>query len=304
MEQLSGLVFLFLAVCIGYAASALKLIGKGATDILPQLMFNICYPAMILETFSSIDIGVLLGSGLPVAVATIVLTFILLFGSMFLFRKLPAEQRALYIFLAGVGNVTYVAIPLFEVFLSSQAVLVAILHGAAQDPLIWSIYNPLLLSSQHKSKNPLKEILTTPCLIATFIGLIMVFTGFRLPNVLMVTVSRISSITSPIALLLIGILIHQYGLFSWIGDRRALVYSLVRVLVFPIVIGLMLLPFLDTATTILLAALFATPGPLMAVAWATQAKSQVEFTIHCFLFSTMLYLAIFAPLLIFLSPYL
>ena len=69
-------------------------------------------------------------------------------------------QRALYTFLAGVGNVTFVAIPLFQVFLPTHAVMVAVLHGASQDPLIWSIYNPLLISSQSKESVSIKSIVT------------------------------------------------------------------------------------------------------------------------------------------------
>ena len=72
MDSLSGLVFLLLTVAIGYFAVKTRLIDPGATRILPQILFQICYPAMILETFSGIDLDYLLGSGLPVAIATVV----------------------------------------------------------------------------------------------------------------------------------------------------------------------------------------------------------------------------------------
>lgn len=303
MEAFSGLIFLFLAVCIGYAAAHTKLIDRTAADVLPQLLFNICYPAMILETFSAIDLTTLLGSGLPIAAATVAVTVILLSGCLLLFRKYPREQMALYTFLAGVGNVTFVAIPLFQVFLPAQGALIAILHGASQDPLIWGIYNPILISSQGGQGQSLKKILPNPCLLATFLGLILVCFRIPVPVFLVDTVSRFSTLTAPLALLLIGMLIHQYGLFSWIGDRASLVYSVIRVLVFPLVIGSALIPFLGFANATMLAILFATPAPLMAVAWATRAKSQVEFTIHCFLASTMLYLLVMAPALMLLAPY-
>lgn len=302
MDSLSGLVFLLLTVAIGYFAAKTRLIDPGATKILPQILFQICYPAMILETFSSIDTDFLLGSGLPVAVATVVITLILLFGCLAIFRKLEPEQRALYTFLAGVGNVTYVAIPMFQILLPPQAAVMAILHGSSQDPLIWAVYNPLLMGSQRKGVS-LVELVCNPCLLATVAGLIMVPLGISLPPILLTTVSRISSITAPLAMLLIGMLICQYGLLSWLGDRKALTYTLIRVLVFPLVIGLCLLPFLEPVTAALLAILFATPGPLMAVAWATQADSQVEFTVHCFLASTLLYLGVMTPVLIWLAPY-
>ena len=303
MDSFSGLIFLFLAVFIGYAAAQTRLVDKTAADVLPQLLFNICYPAMILETFASIDLATLLGSGLPIAAATAAVTVVLLAGCLFLFRNLPREQMALYTFLAGVGNVTFVAIPLFQVFLRARGALVAILHGASQDPLIWGIYNPILLSSQGGKGQSLKSILLNPCLLATFIGILLVCFRIPVPVFLLDSISRLSSLTAPLALLLIGMLIHQYGLFSWIADRAALVYSCIRVLVFPLVIGGALLPFLGLAHAGMLAILFASPAPLMAVAWATRARSQVEFTIHCFLASTLLYLLVMAPALILLAPY-
>lgn len=303
MTQISGLVFLFLTVGIGYLAASWKLVDKGVGDALPQLLFNICYPAMILETFAGIDIPMLLGSGLSIALATVAITLVLLLICLLLFRHRPAEQRALYTFLAAVGNVTFVAIPLFQVFLPSHGVLLAILHGAAQDPLIWGIYNPLLLSSQKNEAQSIREILTSPCLIATFLGLGLVLTGIQVPALLLGTVSRISSLTAPLALLLIGTLIQRYGLFSWCRDKGALLFSLYKVILLPLVIGVILLPFLGITQAILLGILFGSPAPLMAVAWATKADSEVEFTIHCFLASTLLYLLIMSPVLILLAPY-
>ena len=109
--------------------------------------------------------------------------------------------------------------------------------------------------------------------------------------------------TAPLALLMIGMLIHQYGLFSWVQDRKALLFALIRVIGFPLVIGTMLIPFLGFADAVLLAILFGTPAPLMAVAWATRSKSQEAFTIHCFMVSTLLYLLIMAPALMWLASY-
>ena len=237
------------------------------------------------------------------AVATVVLTLILLFGCLALFRNLPPQKRALFTFLAGVGNVTFVAIPLFQIFLPTQAVMVAILHSASQDPLIWGIYNPLLISSQDEKPQSLASILTNPCLLATFLGLILVFAGLSVPGVLLDTISRISSLTAPLALLLIGMLIHQYGLFSWVKDRAALRFTLIRVIAFPLVIGTVLLPFLGFGDAALLAILFGTPAPVMAVAWATRSKSHEAFTIHCFLASTLLYLLIMTPALMILAQW-
>jgi len=292
MSDLSGLFYLILTVAIGYGASAAKLLPEKTADILPQLLFNICYPAMILETFLTVDVETVLGTGLPVVLATVIATLILLVLGLVLFRKAPEDKRVLYIFLMGIGNVTYVAIPLFSVFLPAEGMLVAILHSTAQDPLIWGIYHPFLLEgAKEKGKeNPIKHMLSSPCLIATIVGAAICFTGIPLPDFLSDTLARISGATSPMALLLIGVLVRQYGLFSWIRDRKALLYSVLKVIVLPLCLFAIFRLFLSSTDAILLSILFGSPTPLLSIVWAKQKGYDAAFPVHCFLASTLLFL--------------
>lgn len=301
MSELSGLFYLLLMVAIGYGASAAKLLPEKTADTLPQLLFNICYPAMILDTFLTVDASVVLGTGLPVVVATILATLVLLVLGLVLFHKTPEGLRELCIFLMGVGNVTYVAIPLFSVFLSAEAVMVAILHSTAQDPLIWGIYLPFLLERGQSKAHPVKHMLTSPCLIATALGALICFTGIPLPDFVADTAARVSAATSPLALLLIGMLVRQHGLLSWIRDRRALVYSVLKVLVLPCCLFLVFRMFLSGTDAILLSILFGSPAPLLSIVWAKQKGQDVAFPIHCFLASTLLYLAAASAVLILLT---
>ena len=303
MSELSGLFYLVLMVAIGYGASAAKLLPEKTADTLPQVLFNICYPAMILDTFLTVDTSVVLGTGLPVVVATIAATLILLALGLVLFRKAPEGMRSLYIFLMGVGNVTYVAIPLFSVFLPAQAVLVAILHSTAQDPLIWGIYLPFLLERGQRKERPIKNALTSPCLIATALGALICFTGIPLPDFIADTAARISAATSPLALLLIGMLVRQYGLLSWVRDRRALVYSVLKVLALPCCLFLVFRLFLSGTDAVLLSILFGSPAPLLSIVWAKQNGQDAAFPVHCFLASTLLFLSAASGLLILLTKF-
>ena len=303
MSELSGLFYLVLMVAIGYGASAAKLLPEKTADTLPQVLFNICYPAMILDTFLTVDTSVVLGTGLPVVVATIAATLILLALGLVLFRKAPEGMRSLYIFLMGVGNVTYVAIPLFSVFLPAQAVLVAILHSTAQDPLIWGIYLPFLLERGQRKERPIKNALTSPCLIATALGALICFTGIPLPDFIADTAARVSAATSPLALLLIGMLVRQYGLLSWVRDRRALVYSVLKVLALPCCLFLVFRLFLSGTDAVLLSILFGSPAPLLSIVWAKQNGQDAAFPVHCFLASTLLFLSAASGLLILLTKF-
>ena len=80
MEQINGLIFFFLTIFIGYFAAKSRLLPVEAADVLPAVLINICYPAMILDTFTHIDTEALLHTGLPVALATLGVTVVLFFA--------------------------------------------------------------------------------------------------------------------------------------------------------------------------------------------------------------------------------
>lgn len=292
---MEGFFFFLATVAIGYIAARQKFLPPEMPRILPDLLFSVCYPAMILETFLTIDKAVLSGTGLPIVIATLVITAALFAVGQLLFRRFSGSRKALLIFLTGIGNVTYVSLPLFSVLLPAQGVLVGILHSTAQDPLIWGLYHPLLLKSSGSERSSWKSALANPCLLSTAAGIALCISGFSAPNFLIRTLSRISAATSPIALLLIGMLMYQYGLFSWIRDIPALIYGIGKVILLPTVLALLLPCFLPTENALLLALLFGSPAPLLSVAWAQKAHQQEAFSIHCFLFSTILYLLVIPP---------
>ena len=298
MEQINGLIFFFLAIFVGYFATKAHLLPDSAADVLSAALINIFYPAMILDTFIHIDTDSLLHTGLPVAVATLGVTVVLFFVALWLFRKQPANRKPLMCIMTGIGNTSYVAIPLLSVFLPAEGMFIAIVNSAVQDILIWSLYHPLFLGAGTKDrKELLRKIFTSPCLIAVIVGVIMAACRVSLPSFLQVTVSRLSDTVAPVALLFLGALICRHGLLSWRKDRTAIVYALAKVLALPLVVYIVLQFFLPTSTTLLLAILFASPAPLTAVVWSKIYNSDEAFAVNGCICSTLLYLPIAAAAL-------
>lgn len=293
MEQINGLVFFFMAILIGYFATKTRLLPQETVDVLSAVLINICYPAMILDTFTHIDTQALLHTGLPVALATLGVTVMLFLAALWLFRKQPAQRRPLLCMMIGIGNTSYVAIPLLSVFLPAAGMFVAIINSAVQDILIWTLYHPLFLGSGTKDRKALlRKIFTSPCLIAAIVGVVLAACRVTLPSFLQITVSRLSDTTAPVALLFLGALICRHGIFSWRKDRLAIVYSLAKVLVLPLAVYVILQFFLPTSTTLLLAVLFASPAPLTAVVWSKIYDSDEQFAVNGCISSTMLYLVV------------
>lgn len=295
---LNNLIFFFLMIFIGYGVARTKLVSDKTADALPGVLLNVCYPGMVLHTFTTTDPQSLLKTGLPTAVATLAVTFVLFFGSLLVFRRAPQRHRAYWRFVTGIGNVAYAALPLMSVFLSGEAMLLCVIHSAVQDFLIWSLYHPLFLGSAAKSRRELvKKTLTSPSLIAALVGLALAVFQIKLPSFLQYTVDTLNTMTSPLALLLLGVLICRYGALSWRRDRLAIGYSLLKVIALPFVLFWILRCFMDLQQAFLLAVLFGSPAPLTGVIWSVEYGGDAELAVHCTICSTLLYLLVMSAAL-------
>jgi len=235
-------------------------------------------------------------------IGTFVITLTLFFGSMLAFRHVPVKRRALLQFISGIGNVTYVAIPLMSVFLSEEMLFIAILHGSVQDLLIWTIYHQLFVGDEPGSVGAkVKKILSSPCLIAVLAGVVLMVLQVQLPAFLQLVISKLNTATSPIALLFLGMLIHRYGLFSWKADKTAMLYSVAKVIVLPVVLSLVLQLFMPLATAVCLGFLFGSPAPLASVVWSKQYGKDDQLAVNCCISSTFLFLIVMSVALLILT---
>ena len=291
--EVTNLLFFMFVICIGFFSRRIKLIPETAADALPAVLINICYPAMILQTFTTTDLKTLLDTGLPVVIGTLAITLSLFFGSLLVFRRISSERRPILQFITGVGNVTYVAIPLMSVFLPEEMLFVAILHGSVQDLLIWTIYHQLFVGEEMgNTGTKLKKIISNPCLIAVLAGVLLMVFQIRLPSFLQQTISKLNSATSPLSLLFLGMLIHRYGLFSWKADKVAMLYSVGKVILLPVIITLVLQLFISLETAVCLGFLFGSPAPLTSVVWSKQYRKDDKLAVNCCISSTFLFLAV------------
>jgi len=298
--QLDAFLYLIIVVCVGFAAIKLKLLPSAVTDTLPLLLTNICYPAMILSLFDRLSIADLKSVGLKIIVITIIVTLLLYFIGKIVLHKLERPQRLMFNFMLGIGNVTYVGIPLISIFFGAEGVYYALIHGVVQDMLIWILYYPTYLGKEAKDK---VRLFHNPCMIALIIGLLLTITHLELPSFLTYALNNLSSATSPVALLFLGAIIAKFGLLGWMKSTPAMVASAIKVLAVPLILFCVLGLFTDSYTAMLMSILFACPAPIISIVWAEQYDGDVALSINCCICSTLLYLISMSILLSIVSAF-
>lgn len=296
--QFNGILFFVIVICVGYLSVRTKLVPESATDVLPPLLLNVCFPAMLFTNFAQTDIQALIGVGVPTVIATLVFCLLPFFVSIPLFRRADPARRPILRYLSGIGNNSFVCIPLLSLFLTKSEMSVVFIHGAVVDFLIWGVHHQVFLGSTEGGRGQIvKKVLLTPNLIAVVCGVLCSVFSVTLPDFLTYTLDGLAAAVSPIALLFIGMLICRYGLFGWIRSRTAILYSLWKVLALPCIVFAALYFLLPLRTACILAIVLGAPAPVTAVLWAKQYGKDTKLAVDCLIPSTILYFAVMGTIL-------
>lgn len=291
--HLSDFIFFITVIACGYACAAFHLLPKETEAVLPKLLMNISYPAMILATFTDMELKEIAGTGIFTAIATAVITLALFITSRFFTSKVAIESRALLRFQSGIGNVVYVAIPLLNALFGSEFLYIIMIHSVIQDIFIWLLYFPMMAGQNALSfKKRVRVIVTNPCMIALAIALIFQAGIWSFPPILAPTIERLGSTAAPLALLYLGFSIRKYGMWRWVRDRFAITYAALKSIALPVVVFAISIPFTDIKTAIILGMLFGAPAPIMSIVWASHYKGDVQRAINNSISSTVIYIFI------------
>ena len=300
--QFDGFLFFMIVICIGYLSVKIKLVPESIADSLPSLLLNVCFPAMLFVNFADTNKEQLFHAGLPTVVITLIFSFLPFFVSIPLTRKLNADRRPLVRYISGIGNTSFVCIPLLSLFLSRSEMSIVFIHGAVMDILIWCVHQQIFIGSSSENKRQIaKKILTTPNIYAVVFGIGCSVFSVQLPSFLRYTLDGIAACVSPIALLFIGMLICRYGLFGWVKNKFAIFYSLGKVLIFPAAVFAVLYWLLPLNMACILAVLFGSPAPISAVLWCKQYGKDTKLAVDCLIPSTILYFVVMGSVLVVLT---
>ncbi len=291
-----GVIYVIFMIAAGYGLVRGKLLPKEGSGFLSSLLMTLCFPAMILNCFLALDPKELLSTGLTTAVVTVV--FSLLPALILLLKKEKGPLHSLYSFICGVGNVSFVCIPLLRLFLPEEDMLTVYLHVSIQDLLIWGLFHPAFAGRQ--SPRQWKKFLTEPCMLAVLMGLLLCLLRVQLPSFLSMPLEALDACVSPLALVFLGMTLGQYGSnIHWLR-KTPLLYTLYKVVAYPLVIFGLLSLFLPMKGALLMAILFGSPAPVASVVWMHRYTNDPTPAIACVIPSTLLYFLLYTPVLLML----
>ncbi len=239
MNVISQVVVLFLLMFCGFLSTKLKLISDEGIAGLNNLVIYFALPCLTVAKLQT-DADPQLARELVQVffISGAVMLFSGLIARFALFRGEEERRRAVFTSIDMFPNVGYMGYPVLTAAFGAANLIYCVMYNAMFNILSWSV--GVLLFDRHALD--IRKILRVPSLLGAVIGVALFALRIRLPGVLASAMDSMGSVTTPLAMFIIGTRLTQLRK-SDLRDVKLLLTCGMRLLVFPLLTWLCLLPF-------------------------------------------------------------
>ena len=252
------------------------------------LLINLILPANILSSFlGGGTTGAVLRGLLEVLVISVLIQAAASVLSPLVFKRYPETKSHVMSYGMIVSNSSFIGIPIAEVIYGDAAVMMTSVFQIPIRITMWTA-GLSLFTTDHDPRGKIKKMVTHPCIIAVFAGLVVMLCGIRLPAVAVDTISTLGRCTTGLSMLIIGMILAEIDFRScFTGD--ALFFSAVRLLAYPaLVLAALKLARMDPMTVSISAIMTSMPAGSTTAILAKQYGYDSEYAAKIVLVSTLL----------------
>ena len=238
---LNTIITMFIILIVGYVLGKMNIINSTASKNLSKLIVTVAQPALIINSIISSPYS---KDNLKLALISLgfafVMHFIMAIISFFACLKLKeANERKVTEFAMVFGNIGFLGIPVLGSLFPENGEFVASFFVVSFNVLLWIIGLGIIARGRDDIKMNAKKIFinkgTIPSLIGFAIFLIpAIFPSFALPVVVTKSVSYISSLCTPVSMLIIGALLASRSMKDIFGSWKVYYLCLFKLLVIPL----------------------------------------------------------------------
>ena len=229
---MQGMMFCVLA--LGWYLRKKGMIDKSGKALLSNLVMNVTLPASIIKSFQmefSMDI-------LKLTLEVIVISFLIQIISNGLSRVLypgwNEESRKVLQYATIVSNAGILGNAIAEGIFGDLGIMYAAVYTIPTRIFMWSVGLTYFTEAPTK-KELVKKVLTHPCIIAIFTGMVLLISQFQLPGFVNQTVRTIAGANTFCAMLLIGCTLAEVP-FKEVFSKEVYYYTFIRLFLIPVIV--------------------------------------------------------------------
>ena len=243
---LEKIFFLLALLTAGGFAGKFKLIGDDGERDLSRLLVDFFWPAAI---FSSITSGLKPDATNVILPFTALITAFVGLGLGFLavgIFKFKDDRKKVFLYHSSINNFVFMAIPFVSLFYGERGLGLLFLHNLGYILFLWT-FGVGLLHEKQTAGMALKRMVN-PGLIATFLGILFVVFGIKLPPLVSSVFDTMGAPTTLIAMIVAGNRIYKLGIKVLKFDVWNIALGLIRLILVPALLFIpayFLRPYID-----------------------------------------------------------
>lgn len=309
---LNTMLSLFVCMVVGYVGIRINVLTEEMIPTLNKFLLKITFPALMLAILN-IELTKEIISVTPVSflMAIIYILFLWIFAVILVkIFRINVTDRPIIIFSFVFTNVGFIGLALIQTVYDTQGIIYMSMFNIVFNVAVFTL-GFYILHDSDMSKISIKKIFLSPVMIAIFIGLFLLFSQLifpyvfiseelgttRLPYFLSKSLNLIGGMTAPLAMVIVGASLAQTNVKSVFFDSRLHIFSLFKLVVAPILLFLILKPFIGDETLLTITIVFAgLPTATMSVIFAKELGLDHIFASKI-VFITIIYSVFVTPLL-------
>jgi len=229
---MNQVLIIFLIVIVGYVAAKLGYITQPVRRGLIELLINIAIPAMIIVSFDTELPASALGNVTIVFIIAMLSHFLMAVLGGLVFRNRPERARAVLIFATVFSNCAFVGYPIIESLYGEIGVIYNSIYNLVFNLYLWT-FGQVLFTGARDFKS-MRKALVNSGTFAVLTGLILLLTPLRLPFVVTRVATLVGSVTTPMAMIVIGAMLAEVRVRDMLRGRAIYVVTILRLLVIPV----------------------------------------------------------------------
>ncbi|KRL06713.1 MAG: AEC family transporter [Liquorilactobacillus hordei] len=298
------IVLMFCLMLVGVLANKLKFFHEQTANDLTNILLYIVSPCLIIKSFETSYSTSRIHTFLMIALGTLVLYLIQIFLSTIIFKSVKDYNiRRITKFSSIYSNAGFIGIPLVSSLFGSSGVFYAVVPLAFFNLFNWTHGISMFAASNYEYSiiQRIRKVLFNPNILAIILGMSLFCFSIKIPQLPSQLINYISSVNTPISMLVIGNSLANITLKNCKLTRAIIVSLILRNIIYPL-LTLIIMPLLGVSglalSTIIL--MMACPVGGIVVLFTLQVHDNVNPAITLMGISTLLSL-ITIPFIFFIS---
>jgi len=218
---------------IGVLLGKMKVINSESRSTISFLIINVSMPMLIVSSSNLEFNEQTKNESMWLIIMSVAAFFFSILLAQLIFKK--AVPRCATVF----SNAGYMGLPVLNSILGPRGLFLGAIFQMVFHLFTWT-YGISLFTKSNKFKDSLKKMIN-PSLIAVAIAIVLMFTGWKIPDTIQTVLKMMGELTTPLSMLLIGATLAQVSLKEVIKLKQIYIVTALRLLIIPAFVLLFLL---------------------------------------------------------------